>query len=231
MVAKLGHRFGHPLGFRLNDLVVPQLAIDTALGEIEASQGLIRTLQPDGLTSVSREMRAALAHEVGHIGHPNAVRQGKLSILAAPAVAVAAYELLRRHKAEPSASTHEAIERAPPQDTGMAGLPPDYIRAAKYVAIAALGLGAGSLLARKLSRAAEFAADRRAVLSTKDPEALISALTKVHKAADELMQEAPETGNAVRRFLDRTMLGFENATYNAHPELGERVTAIRGISL
>src|SRR5207253_1774586 len=99
--------------------------------------------------------------------------------------AIAAYELVNRYmkSGQSKEDTANQIFGSNKEDSGHSHLSDRIHTVAKYVAVGALGLVAGGFVARHMSRAAEFAADKRAVQFTKDPKALISALTKLEESA------------------------------------------------
>lgn len=226
MAEKCGHNFDK-IEFSLCDISAPIVGINPKTAEMLMSRGALQSLQTD-LRELTPEFRAVLAHEIaGHVGHDkHLITRGKLSIIAAPAVAVGAYELLRRYN---QGSPEERAMEIAQSDKSESHWQENVLAAAKYVAIGAIGLAAGGFIARHMSRAAEFAADRRAVEFTKDPEALIAALRKIEAQTKRALREQGNAHEGVWDWLKGVVNKFENATVHAHPELDERIAAIRSL--
>lgn len=232
MAESCGHNFKN-IAFKISSSPHPEFSVNPTTSEIFASKGAIDALQGGELGKVSREFKAVIAHEVaGHVGHhKNLLNWGKFSVFASPLIAVAAYELIRRNMSG-GASREDAAKAI--SDSVLPGgddssMNDHMYNVAKYVAIGALGLAAGGFLARYMSRAAEFAADRRAVEFTKDPEALVSALTKLQKSANKAIESASAESQGVAGWLEGIVSKFRNATYHAHPDVVERAAYVRSL--
>lgn len=232
---KCGHNFDQ-ITFDLCDSPHIEFSVNPATSAIRTTTGTLDTLQGANLSAISRETKAVLAHEIaGHVGHHTDLsRWAKTSVFAGPFIAIAAYELVHRYlphnasdKEKKDAAKHIA-ESEPPD--GQKHIHKAWHDAAKYVAIAALGLAAGGLIGRHISRRMEFEADRRAIEFTKDPEGLVLALQKLHAAADNLVGGASKEAKSISKWLQNWSEHFANATFMAHPSLTERVSYIRGLS-
>jgi Zn-dependent protease with chaperone function len=232
-VSKLAERGGHKfdqIALNLFDHPAPAFGINPHTGELMATTGAINALQGKNLKTISRETKAVLAHEIGHVGTSSG-SLARLSVFASPVIAIGAYELIRRYwqnnvSKEDAAKNINDAERPAGDHPWMSD---KVFTVAKYVAIGAIGLAAGGFAARHISRAAEFAADKRAIEFTKDPEALVSGLTKLHAAANHAMEGASHQTRGVTQWLKHTWQKFANATYKAHPDLAERIQHIRSL--
>ncbi|MBY0407332.1 MAG: M48 family metalloprotease [Rickettsiales bacterium] len=223
---KSGHEFDQ-IHFQVADLTAPVVSINGKTGEMMWSRGALEALQGKA-REPTQEIKAVLAHEIaGHVGHhKNLIGWNKLSVFSAPIIAVTAYELARRYTGTPEDRARK-IDEAPEEPT----LSAKAMTVAKYLAIGTVGLAAGGYLARHMSRTAEFAADKRAVEFTKNPEALVSALQKLEAQAQKAMKEYEKDAHGITEWLSRQVHNFKNATIHAHPELEERISAIRSISI
>lgn len=227
-----GHTFDQ-ITFEVSSSPHPEFAVNTVSSKIMASKGAMDALQGGNFSTVSRELKAVLAHEIaGHVGHhKNLHRLAKTSIFASPLIAIAAYELIRRNLPG-SGSKEDAAEKivdADKSQSGHANMSDHLYAIAKYVAVGALGLAVGSFVARHLSRRAEFFADRRAIEFTKDPEAMVSALAKLEHTAEAAIRNTSQEARNVTEWLSDVLLKFKNATYWAHPNLAERTSYIRSL--
>lgn len=228
MAQKCGHKFEKIQCKYAYEIAAPAVMVNPHNCEVIITRGALEALQPSIHGGVSRELKAVLAHEIaGHVAHDKTMLNwGKVSIVGAPIIAVTAYELYRRHR-QKNQSPEETAEQINADSGKESYLSPKMLTIAKYVAIGAGGLAAGGYAARVISRHAEFAADKHAVAFTKDPEALISALTKLEAAATKAMAEATPEAASISGWLSRQLHKFKNATLHAHPSLEERIAHIR----
>jgi Zn-dependent protease with chaperone function len=86
---------------------------------------------------------------------------------------------------------------------------------AKYMAVAAVGVGVGLLLTRQGSRYHEFAADAFASEASHNKNSIISALEKIYEYCGV---------NAAEH--DKIFKGIKKETFGAHPSLAERAAHV-----
>jgi heat shock protein HtpX len=106
-----------------------------------------------------------------------------------------------------------------------------------YALILAIGIAClvfGYLLAPilrfALSRRREYQADATAVRTTRDPEALVSALLKI--AADprvEILDTSPLAGNMC--IANPAKLGFADKLYSTHPPIEDRIAVLSKLTV
>jgi len=91
---------------------------------------------------------------------------------------------------------------------------------------------AASLIQMAISRAREFEADRGGAEISKDPQALASALEKIHNYAHQIPNETaemhPETGQMM---IINPLSGISfDSLFSTHPKTEERVAKLRAMA-
>ncbi|MDD4661783.1 MAG: M48 family metallopeptidase [Candidatus Pacebacteria bacterium] len=86
---------------------------------------------------------------------------------------------------------------------------------------------AASLMQLAISRKQEFKADANASLLTRDPEALISALTKISSDKTSLKQANNATAHLYIASPFKNKVEWYNKLFMTHPPLEERIKALR----
>ena len=91
---------------------------------------------------------------------------------------------------------------------------------------------AASLIQMAISRAREFEADRGGAEISKDPQALASALEKIHNYAHQIPNETaemhPETGQMM---IINPLSGMSfDSLFSTHPKTEERVAKLRAMA-
>jgi Zn-dependent protease with chaperone function len=203
------------------------LAKDT----IVVSEPLLKLMGSTDLTQpISQELKAALSHEMHHCANRTGLFMAtQLPVFALPAIALTAtylYDRAHTKKAETKSdkSAPDLIEefakkvrKELPKDEPKFNFLDNVVYYGKYIAIGAAATAAGLAIARYGARHYEFAADRFAANAVGDKNAMVSAIEKIHTAAQEVIASTPERG-IISRILD--------ATISAHPSLAERVANI-----
>jgi heat shock protein HtpX len=100
------------------------------------------------------------------------------------------------------------------------------------IAMAILAPLAASLIQMAISRAREFEADRGGAEISGDPQALASALEKIHRFAQGLPMEAaerhPETAQMM--IMNPLSAGGLRGLFSTHPPTEERVAALMALA-
>lgn len=170
---------------------------------VAATTGIIRVLS-------DRELRGVMAHELAHVKHRDilistisATMAGAISMLANFAMFFGG----RDSEGRPS--------------NPIAG-----------IAVALLAPLAASLIQMAISRAREFEADRGGAEISGDPQALASALDKIHRYAQGIPMEAaerhPETAQMM--IMNPLSAGGLRGLFSTHPSTEERVARLMAMS-
>ncbi len=171
---------------------------------VAATSGLLRILSP-------RELRGVMAHELAHVKHRDILTQTVSATMAGAISALANFAMFFGGRDGEGRPTNP-----------IAG-----------IAVMLLAPLAAALLQMALSRAREYEADRGGAEIAGDPEALASALEKIHFHAQRrpfaAAEAHPETGQMmiVNPLSGRGIAGL----FSTHPPVEERVSrllAMRG---
>lgn len=152
------------------------------------------------------ELRGVIAHELAHIGNRDILLMGMVAVMAG-AIALIADIALR-------SSFHSGNRR----EGGGGAL------ALVGLAIAILAPIAATLIQLAISRRREFLADGTAVLMTRYPEGLISALRKI--SGDPEALEVANRGNA-HMYFSNPLKGGMAKLFSTHPPVEERIAALQ----
>ncbi len=170
---------------------------------VAATTGIIRVLS-------QRELRGVMAHELAHVKHRDilistisATMAGAISMLANFAMFFGG----RDSEGRPS--------------NPIAG-----------IAVALLAPLAASLIQMAISRAREFEADRGGAEISGDPQALASALDKIHRYAQGMPMEAAERHPETAQMMIMNPLsgGGLRGLFSTHPSTEERVARLLAMS-
>lgn len=177
---------------------------DPAHAAVAATTGLLRTLSP-------RELRGVMAHELAHVKHRDILTQ---TVSATMAGAISALANIAMFFGGRDAE----------------GRPTNAIASIAVMLLAPLAAG---LLQMALSRAREYEADRGGAEIAGDPEALASALERIHRRSQALpfstAEAHPETGQMM--IVNPLSGGGIAGLFSTHPPVEERVArliAMRG---
>lgn len=171
---------------------------------VAATRGILRVLS-------ARELRGVMAHELAHVKHRDILTQTISATMAGAISALANFAMFfggRDNEGRPS--------------NPIAG-----------IAVMILAPLAAALLQMALSRAREYEADRGGAEIAGDPEALASALDKIHRYAQgiplQTAQAHPETGQMM--IINPLHGGGIAGLFSTHPPVEERIArlmAMRG---
>ena len=166
---------------------------------VAATTGIIRVLS-------ARELRGVMAHELAHVKHRDILISTISATMAGAIGMLANFGMMfggRDSEGRPS--------------NPIAG-----------IAVAILAPLAASLIQMAISRAREFEADRGGAEISGDPQALASALDKIHRYAQGLPMEAaerhPETAQMM--IMNPLSAGGLRGLFSTHPPTEERVAAL-----
>ena len=170
---------------------------------VAATTGIVNILS-------ERELRGVMAHELAHVKHRDilistisATMAGAISMLANFAVFFGGRDSEGR-PANPIAG----------------------------IAVALLAPLAASLIQMAISRAREFEADRGGAEISGDPQALASALTKIHRYAQGIPLEAAERHPETAQMMIMNPLSAEGikGLFATHPATEERVARLMAMA-
>jgi heat shock protein HtpX len=170
---------------------------------VAATTGIIRVLS-------ARELRGVMAHELAHVKHRDILISTISATMAGAIGMLANFGMMfggRDSEGRPS--------------NPIAG-----------IAVAILAPLAASLIQMAISRAREFEADRGGAEISGDPQALASALEKIHRYAQGLPMEAaerhPETAQMM--IMNPLSAGGLRGLFSTHPPTEERVAALMALA-
>jgi len=170
---------------------------------VAATTGIVNVLS-------ERELRGVMAHELAHVKHRDilistisATMAGAISMLANFAVFFGGRDSEGR-PANPIAG----------------------------IAVALLAPLAASLIQMAISRAREFEADRGGAEISGDPQALATALTKIHRYAQGIPLEAAERHPETAQMMIMNPLSAEGikGLFSTHPATEERVARLMAMA-
>ncbi|WP_321960030.1 zinc metalloprotease HtpX [Paraburkholderia sp. J7] len=163
---------------------------------VAATTGILRVLS-------EREMRGVMAHELAHVKHRDILISTISATMAGAISALANFAMIFGGRDEN-------------------GRPANPIAS---IAVALLAPIAGALIQMAISRAREFEADRGGAEISGDPQALASALDKIHRYAQGIPFPAAEQHPATAQMMIMNPLsggGLQNL-FSTHPSTEERI--------
>jgi len=163
---------------------------------VAATTGILRVLS-------EREMRGVMAHELAHVKHRDILISTISATMAGAISALANFAMIFGGRDEN-------------------GRPANPIAS---IAVALLAPIAGALIQMAISRAREFEADRGGAEISGDPQALASALDKIHRYAQGIPFPAAEEHPATAQMMIMNPLsggGLQNL-FSTHPSTEERI--------
>jgi heat shock protein HtpX len=163
---------------------------------VAATTGILRTLS-------ERELRGVMAHELSHVKHRDILISTISATMAGAISMLANFAMFFGHRDEN-------------------GRPANPIVGLLVMLLAPL---AASLIQMAISRAREFEADRGGAELSGDPQALASALQKIHRAAQGIPLEAAERHPETAQMMITNPLagGGLRGLFSTHPSTEERV--------
>jgi len=166
---------------------------------VAATTGILRALS-------ERELRGVMAHELAHVRHRD-ILISTVSATMAGAISMLANFAMFFGGRDSEGRSHNPI----------VGL-----------LVMLLAPLAASLIQMAISRAREFEADRGGAEISGDPQALASALQKIHRAAQGLPMDAaerhPETAQMM--IMNPLSAGGLRSLFSTHPSTEERVARL-----
>ncbi len=170
---------------------------------VAATTGILRVLS-------SRELRGVMAHELAHVKHRDILISTISATMAGAISALANFAMFfggRNDEGRPS--------------NPIAG-----------ILVALLAPLAGALIQMAISRAREFEADRGGAEISGDPQALASALDKIHRYAQgiplETAERHPETAQMM--IMNPLSGGGLRGLFSTHPATEERVRRLTAMA-
>lgn len=166
---------------------------------VAATTGILRVLN-------ARELRGVMAHELAHVKHRDILISTVSATLAGAISALANFAMIfggRDNEGRPS-------------------------NPIASIALAILAPIAGMLIQMAISRAREFEADRLGAEIADDPQALASALDKIHRYAQGIPLEAAERHPATAQMMIMNPLsgGGLRGLFSTHPATEDRVARL-----
>jgi len=170
---------------------------------VAATTGILRVLS-------EREMRGVMAHELAHVKHRDILISTISATMAGAISALANFAMIFGGRDEN-------------------GRPANPVAS---IAVALLAPIAGALIQMAISRAREFEADRGGAEISGDPQALASALDKIHRYAQGIPFPAAEEHPATAQMMIMNPLsggGLQNL-FSTHPSTEERIRRLMEIA-
>ncbi len=163
---------------------------------VAATTGILRVLS-------ERELRGVMAHELAHVKHRDILISTISATMAGAISALANFAMIFGGRDED-------------------GRPVNPIAA---IAVAILAPLAASLIQMAISRSREFEADRGGAEISGDPEALASALDKIHRYASGIPLPAAEAHPETAQMMIMNPLsgGGLRGLFSTHPSTEERI--------
>ncbi len=176
---------------------------DPAHAAVAATTGILNVLS-------DRELRGVMAHELAHVKHRD------ILISTVSATMAGAISMLANFAAFFGGRDENGRPTNP-----LAG-----------IAVAILAPLAASLIQMAISRAREFEADRGGAEISGDPQALASALEKIHRYAQGIPLEAAEAHPETAQMMIMNPLsgGGLRSLFATHPPTEERVARLMAMS-
>ncbi|CAG2150316.1 zinc metalloprotease HtpX [Cupriavidus plantarum] len=166
---------------------------------VAATTGILRVLS-------DRELRGVMAHELAHVRHRDILTSTIAATMAGAISALANMAMFFGGRDEHGNRTNPIAS----------------------IAVAILAPLAASLIQMAISRAREFEADRGGAEISGDPQALASALDKIHRYAQGIPFQAAEEHPATAQMMIMNPLaggGIANL-FSTHPATEERIARL-----
>ncbi len=170
---------------------------------VAATTGLLRVL-------TERELRGVMAHELAHVKHRDILISTMSATVAGAVSSLAQFGALFGGRDEEGHPANPAIA----------------ILAMIVAPFAAM------LVQMAISRAREFEADRGGAEISGDPQALASALDKIHRYGQGVPLEAAESHPATAQMMIMNPLagGGLAGLFSTHPDTGERIARLQAMA-
>ncbi len=170
---------------------------------VAATTGILRVL-------TERELRGVMAHELAHVKHRDILISTMSATVAGAVSSLAQFGGLFGGRDEEGRSTN-----------------PVFAMLAMIVAPFA-----AMMVQMAISRAREFEADRGGAEMSGDPQALASALEKIHRYGQGVPLETAETHPATAQMMIINPLtgGGLAGLFSTHPDTGERIARLQAMT-
>jgi len=170
---------------------------------VAATTGILRVL-------TERELRGVMAHELAHVKHRDILISTMSATVAGAVSSLAQFGALFGGRDEEGRPANPAIA----------------ILAMIVAPFAAM------LVQMAISRAREFEADRGGAEISGDPQALASALDKIHRYGQGVPLEAAESHPATAQMMIMNPLsgGGLAGLFSTHPDTGERIARLQAMA-
>lgn len=170
---------------------------------VAATTGILRVL-------TERELRGVMAHELAHVKHRDILISTLSATVAGAVGSLAQFGALFGGRDEE-------------------GRPANPVFAILAMIVAPF---AAMLVQMAISRAREFEADRGGAEISGDPQALASALDKIHRHAQGIPLEAAEANPATAQMMIMNPLsgGGMSGLFSTHPDTGERIARLQAMA-
>lgn len=170
---------------------------------VAATTGILRVLN-------ERELRGVMAHELAHVKHRDILISTISATVAGAVSSIAQFGMIFGGR----------------DDEGRPANPLVGILVTLLAPVAAM------LIQFAISRAREFEADRGGAQISGDPQALASALDKIHRYASGIPLETAEAHPATAQMMIMNPLsgGGIAGLFSTHPDTGERISRLQAIA-
>lgn len=212
IVAELSQKAGIPMPrvFVIDDPQPNAFATgrNPAHGVVAVTTGILRLLS-------TRELRGVIGHELGHIAHRD-ILVASVAALAASAISGIA-QMIQWSVLFGGGSRDEREEGS---------------SLGRSLLVALVAPIAATMVQLGISRSREYLADAKGAELTGDPEALASALERLHLGAERIPTSHPQPATA-SLFIVNPLAGASRlfALFSTHPPMEERIRRLRAMRL
>ncbi len=170
---------------------------------VAATTGILRVLN-------ERELRGVMAHELAHVKHRDILISTISATVAGAVSSIAQFGMIFGGRDEEGRPANPLVS----------------------ILVTLLAPIAAMLIQFAISRAREFEADRGGAEISGDPQALASALDKIHRYASGIPLETAEAHPATAQMMIMNPLsgGGIAGLFSTHPDTGERISRLQAIA-
>ena len=167
-----------------------------------------------------RELAGVFAHELGHVKNRDTLINAIVAMMASTIMIIATFARWSLFF-----GLMFTDRRSGSQEMG---------RLAATIVLAIIAPLVAGLIQMGVSRAREYSADEAGARSSRDPEALASALTKLHAASQSpqiqmAAREIPAAESANHLFIVNPLAGGPGKWFASHPPVEKRVERLRKV--
>ena len=170
---------------------------------VAATTGILRVLN-------ARELRGVMAHELAHVKHRDILISTISATVAGAVSSLAQFGMIFGGRDEEGRPSNPLVA----------------------ILVTLLAPVAAMLIQFAISRAREFEADRGGAEISGDPQALASALEKIHRYASGVPMETAEANPATAQMMIMNPLsgGGLAGLFSTHPDTGERISRLQALA-